>query len=51
MKIVSYPFVKRPESYYYEFIAESPGHQKSCEYFSQELETEVFNWPMVTGRR
>lgn len=46
MKIATYTFVKRPESYYYEFYSEGPNGniKKVVEYFRlQELETEVFN--------
>lgn len=46
MKIAIYPFVKRPESYYYEFFSEGPNGsiKKVVEYFRlQELKTEVFN--------
>ncbi len=46
MKIATYPFVKRPESYYYEFYSEGPNGsiKKVVEYFRlQELEAEVFN--------
>jgi hypothetical protein len=46
MKIATYPFVRRPESYYYEFYSEGPNGsiKKVVEYYRlQELETEVFN--------
>lgn len=46
MKIATYPFVKRPESYYYEFYSEGPNGsiKKVVEYFRlQELDAEVFN--------
>lgn len=46
MKIATYPFVKQPESYYYEFYSEGPNGsiKKVVEYFRlQELDAEVFN--------
>lgn len=46
MKLVAYPFIKRPESYYYEFYSEGPNGsvKKVVEYYRlQELEAEVFN--------
>jgi hypothetical protein len=46
MKIATYPFVKRPESYYYEFYSEGPNGsiKKIVEYYRlQELEAKVFN--------
>ncbi|HWJ28317.1 MAG TPA: hypothetical protein VNS32_17360 [Flavisolibacter sp.] len=46
MKIATYPFVRRPESYYYEFYSEGPNGRikKVVEYFRlEEWEAEVFN--------
>ena len=46
MNLLAYPFVKRPESYYYEFYSEGPNGsiKKVVEYYRlQELEAEVFN--------
>ena len=46
MKIATYPFVKRPESYYYEFYSEGPNGsiKKVVEYFKlDEWEAEVYN--------
>jgi hypothetical protein len=46
MKLVAYPFTKRPESYYYEFYSKGPkgNIKKVVEYYRlQELEAEVFN--------
>jgi hypothetical protein len=46
MKIATYPFVRRPESYYYEFYSEGPNGsiKKVVEYFRlEEWEAEVFN--------
>lgn len=46
MEIAIYPFVKRPESHYYEFFSEGQNGsiKKVVEYFRlQELEAEVFN--------
>src|SRR6266700_2594020 len=46
MKIEIYPFIKRPESYYYEFFSIGPNGsiKKVVEYYLlQELEAEVFN--------
>lgn len=46
MKIPSYPFVRRPESYYYEFFSEGPNGRikKVVEYFRlKKLPDEVFN--------
>jgi hypothetical protein len=46
MNLAVYPFVKRPESYYYEFYSEGQrgNIKKVVEYYRlQELEAEVFN--------
>jgi hypothetical protein len=46
MKIATYPLVKRPESFYYEFYSEGPNGniKKVVEYFRLlEFEAEVFN--------
>ena len=46
MKIATYSFVRRPESYYYEFYSEGPNGRikKVVEYFRlEEWEAEVFN--------
>jgi hypothetical protein len=46
MKIATYPFVRRPESFYYEFYSEGPNGsiKKVVEYFRlEEWKTEVFN--------
>jgi hypothetical protein len=46
MKIKTYPFAKRPESYHYEFYSEGPNGRirKVVEYFRLPgQETEVFN--------
>jgi len=46
MKIAIYPFIKRPESYYYEFFSEGPNGsiKKVVEHYRlQELEAEVFD--------
>jgi hypothetical protein len=46
MKIATYPFVRRPESYYYEFYSEGPNGsiKKVVEYFRlDEWEAEVYN--------
>src|SRR6266487_4487225 len=46
MKLATYPFIKRPESYYYEFYSQGPNGsiKKVVEYFRlQKLEAEVFN--------
>lgn len=46
MNLVVYPFVKRPDSYYYEFYSGGPkgNIKKVVEYYRlQELDVEVFN--------
>ncbi len=46
MKLATYPFIKRPESYYYEFFSKGPNGsiKKVVEYYRlQELKAEVFN--------
>jgi hypothetical protein len=46
MKIAAYPFMKRPESYYYEFFSEGPNGRikKVVEYFRlHDPEAEVYN--------
>jgi hypothetical protein len=46
MNLVAYPFIKRPESRYYEFFSEGPNGiiKKVVEYYRfGELKAEVFN--------
>jgi hypothetical protein len=57
MKIATYPFVKGPENYYYEFFSEGPNGtiKKVVEYFRWEIDTDVFNlafgdWDEDNGR-
>jgi hypothetical protein len=58
MHIETYPFTKRPESYYYEFYSDGPGGRikKIVEFFRlQNQELEVYNlsfgdWEENTNR-